>query len=896
MFNLDHAIAAWRRSLSHNAAFLPDDCAELEQHLRDQIAGLMARGYTAESAFQESIREMGDYAHAEAEYNKVYWGKLQRRGNLIHAFHTTTAMLRNYALIALRTLKKHPGYSFINVFGLALGIACFALLALYVTDELTFDRFHTNHDRIYRIVETRQSANGTMQGSSTATGFAPFVSDQVPEVEEAVRIFSLWRVNLRHEDYHFYEGNYLFADAGFFEVFDFDWLAGDPATALDEPASVILTADAAIRYFGSTEVIGQTLNSDIRGFGSDVPLRVTGVLREMPSNSHLNVALIVPSSTLNAAEWWPDANVDWGNTIATTYLKLVPDANAAQVEAKLNTLTRPHLDPEQEDTRTVSLQALTDIHFGSAAISADAFNANKGNQAYAYIFSAIALFILLIAGINYVNLATARAAQRAREVGLRKVVGAHRKQVAGQFLGESVLMALIAGLIGGGLAMALLPAFNTLTGKTLSLLPLGMTTLTLAAVVLLLGLAAGVYPALMLSRFAPAAVLKGGHTGGRSGARLRRVLVVAQFSLSILMIIATLVVYRQLDYTQTKSLGYEPEQLISVDINSWHVRQSFQTLKTEFARHPAVEGVSVSSRLPGDWKGLASIDLGTSGTANDGLIESYLIGADASFLDVYQMRLLNGSNFRSDEGDSTAVLINETAVAQLGLTDPIGASLRIPRGDGDYAVHVIGVVEDFHVRSLHETITPVVLAPWNNPVQSIDYFTIRAQTDDLPGLIAHLDAAHAAIDPGTLLEHNLLDQRLTQFYANEQQVGRVFGIAAGLAIVIACLGLFGLAAFVAEQRTKEIGVRKVLGASLGSLVQLLSLDFLKLVGVSLVIAAPLAYWIMNQWLDGFAYHINVTLGVVLLAGVVALAIALLTVCYQAIKTARTNPVEALRQA
>ena len=800
-------------------------------------------------------------------------------------------MLTNYLKIALRNLQRAPGYTFINVAGLAMGLACFLLIVLYVQDERRFDRFHEKSDQIYRVVETRATPEGGELNLSYTMGpLAATLVRDFPEVNNGVHMLGRYGVGRRTMEYgpnRFYEEDYLFTDPAFFEIFDFELLRGNAETALAEPHTVVLTETGARKYFGEEDPVDKILGLEQYG-----DLRVTGILRDPSPQSHLQFSMLISLNTIRALERWHEWMLTWESSGFLTYLTLAEGASPEAVEAKLLPLLRDYRDEDQL-TRTPSLQPLADIHFASGHIEAERNHA-EGDIAYLYIFSAIALFILLIACINYMNMGTARSMRRAREVGMRKVVGAHRAQLIRQFLTESILTAAVALILALGLVWLMIPAFNSLAGKTLAfgLVLEGPFLLGLIVLVLLVGAVAGSYPALYLSTFRPAQVLMGSGEVGRGAAHLRRTLVVTQFALSIIMIVATVAIYQQLNYVQTKRLGFNKDQLVVIDINSGDARRDWRSIKQAMAQVPSVRAVSSSSRVPGDWKNVVRIEVVPEGAADTDRISMNFLGVDEDFLGTFEVGLVQGRNFSQDFADSSAVLINETAARILGIEEPAGQTIRIP--DAPFEGQVVGIVSDFHYRSLHEQIGPMVLGFWSNPIQAIDYFTARVDGQDLAGTVRQLRAIGERFDPAHPFEYNFLDQRLNDFYETEQQVGTLFGIAALLAVLIACLGLFGLASFTAEQRTKEIGVRKVLGASVGGLVLLLSKDFIKLVGIAFVVAAPVAYIAMDRWLNDFAYRIDLSWSIFVVAGLIALLVALSTVGYQAVRAAVANPVKSLR--
>jgi putative ABC transport system permease protein len=802
-------------------------------------------------------------------------------------------MLKNYLKIALRNLKKNPAYSFINVAGLAIGIACCVVMLLYVQDELTFDAFHQKSERIYRLVETKLSPDQDERHFPYAMGpVGPALAAEFPEVINTVRLRDrqgVGRFTVGHGVNRFYEGDYLIAEASFFEIFDFTLLHGDPETALAAPLSVVLTKTAAKKYFGNENPLGQTLT--VERFGD---FKVTGLLQNPPKNSHLDFSMLFSFATLEANKGWKQFIDSWDSDTFITYVLTRQEIDISAFGVKLSDFVRRHRSDKPENAVQLSLQPLRDIHFGSAHLEFDR-NSRKSEIAYIYIFSIIALFVLLIACINYMNLATARAMKRAKEVGMRKVAGAQKSQLAGQFLGESILLSGLGLFFAMVLVEVVLPRFNAFADKNLSVdfSGNGWLVFSLFALILFVGIVSGSYPAFYLSRLNPVTVFKGAIKSGAGASRLRRGLVVTQFALSILMIVATVVATKQLNYIRTKNLGFNQEQLVVVDINSGNSRRNFESIKNEMKMIPAVKNVSVSSRVPGEWKNITQIQAVPEGDPETAMRSMHFICIDANFLATFEMRLVAGRNLSDEMGtDTSAVIINEAAARLLGWDSPLDKELRVPASN--YRGRVVGVVRDFHFQSLHEKIGPLVLGHWKNPITVIDYFTARVNAQNLSATLAALQKVHERFDRVTPFEYNFLDERLNDFYQTDIRVGKIFGASATLAIFIACLGLLGLAAFIAEQRTKEIGVRKVLGASVGNIIFLLSKDFTKLVVIATVIASPIAYFALKRWLQNFAYHIAIGVDTFLLAGLIALMIALLTISFQAIRAALANPVEALR--
>ncbi len=800
------------------------------------------------------------------------------------------AMLENYVKVAYRNIVRHLGFSLINILGLALGIAACGMILLYVQDELAFDRFHSKADRIYRVVESRESPDlGERHIPATAGPLTIQLAADFPEVENGVRLIRPGRFAARYKDGpRFYEGDYFLTDASFLEIFDFELKEGNRETALKEPFSVVLTESCARKYFGSNTAIGEVLNMD--RFGE---FKVTGIVADPPHNSHLYFNMLMSLATQMSNENWRNYTSSWKSDQFLTYIQLREGAEVAAMEPLLAGYLSKQLGEDAEVRREIQLQPLPDIHFYSEHVEFDE-NQHKGNVVYIFVFSTIAFLIALVACINYMNLSTARSVKRSREVGMRKVVGAKRSQLAGQFLSEAILIVLLAFVVALLLINLALPFFNELYDKQISLnvRENWIGIVSILGITLFIGFLSGSYPAAFLSGMKPIATLKGRLSANKGAGQLRKSLVILQFVLSISMIVATVVVYQQLTMFRNQNLGFQQDQLVIVDINSRNARDNFALMKNEFASHSSVKEVSVSSRIPGDWKPITEVEAHRSGDAS-GLQTMNYISIDEDFLSTYQMTLLAGRNFSGlTAQDSLGVLINEAAVRQLGLENPLGQYIEIP--DVSYSGEIIGVVNDFNFRSLHEDVGPMILGFRQNPVRVIDYFTLRVAGKDMTETLAHLEAVHDRIDQGTPIEINFLDEQLRRFYENDVRTGQLVGVAAILTIVVACLGLLGLTAYIAEQRTREVGVRKVLGASTPSIIFLLTHDFTKLIVIAALISIPVSWFALERWLENFAYRIDIGISAFLLAGFAALLVAWLTIGYQAIKTALLNPIHSLR--
>lgn len=809
-------------------------------------------------------------------------------------------MFTNYLKIAWRNLRKHSIYSFINIFGLTAGLTAFLLIALYIFDELTFDTFHSDVNSIYRLIEHKTSPAGKQSDVvSVAYNLSEKAEKDFPEIELAGRFSMLGRVNVVNDENTnvFYEA-YNLSDESFLKILDFPVLQGDLKTALKDPYTVVVTDETAMKIFGKKDVLGKT----VRTSEDSIPYRITAVVN-IPNNSHLEFNLLFSEASLYSDQRnMQFLSNDWTSNSFVTYLKLKKNAQPQQTANKIAALAQSHRESSANKS-SFYLQPLKKIHFYSSDIEGD--QGRQGNIMHMYVFGIVGLFVLLIACINYMNLTTARFAGRSKEIAVRKVAGAAKKNLISQFLSESMLVTVIALLLSFAAVKMVLPSFNAFTQKELTL---GMQTdfriwLGIVAITILVGLIAGLYPAFFQSRLKPFLLLKNKIHAGKGHLSLRRGLVVFQFSLSIIMIIATLVVHQQLKYVSNKDMGFSREQLLVVDINSGAVRRSAETIKTEYAKLAGVKNVSVTSRVPGEWKVIPKVKVKAPGQPEEGE-NMYYIAVDDKFLQTFEVSLTAGRNFSSASlSDSSAVIVNETAAKMLGITEPAEQLIDIPSIDFSgnvsqltrpFKARVVGIVKDFNFQSLREKIAPMVLAYQRNPVHNIDYFTARIQTGNVPALLKQMEDVLRTIDAGHLFEYNFLDKRWEAFYQEDQRRQVIFMSVAVLTILIACLGLLGLATYAAQQRIKEIGIRKVLGASVTSIVSMLSKDFLRLVLVAAVIAFPVAWWAMNNWLQDFAYRVNMQWWVFALAAFAALAIALLTVSFQAIRAALSNPVKSLR--
>lgn len=811
-------------------------------------------------------------------------------------------MYQKYIRIAYRNLTQSKVYSAITIFGLALGLAVSMLSVLYVADELSYDRFNAKADRIYRIngdvtyslKESRLAVAPTPMGQTLKRDF--------PEVEQVARLGKYSSHLVKSDKTAIREQRVLYADSTVFDVFTLPVIAGNPEKALTEPNSVVITQQMARKYFGASNAIDRTLT-----FDTDQVRRVTAVIADIPAQSHFQADFLLPLHET------AEAKVNkWGNHVFNTYLLLRPGTDPKSVEAKFEHVLQTYMDPALRrffqtslaETRKAgnnfgySLMPLPDIHLHS-----DREGELQPNNSveYIYLFLSIAFFILLIAVFNFINLSTARSAKRAREVGVRKVMGSTRANLVGQFLAESLLFTLLASAAGIGLVYLLLPNFNTLAGKSLSVDQV-VNALSIGGFVLgtvLTGVLAGLYPAFYLSSFQPVEVLKSKFWLAPGRYNLRSVLVVCQFALSVLLIIGTVLIHQQLHYIQTKKIGFTKEQVLVVKTNETS-ESNVLTFKQEVLRNTAVKIGSVSGFLPvasNRWNDMW-YPAGTTDQKQSVNMQEWKV--DPDYIPTLELKLVQGRNFaQSRIADSTAVVINERAAQRLGYAQPIGKTIHKSGGE---RLTIIGVVQDFHFESLRSTIEPVALVinakmfGSNGSVEkmALEAVSFRLNTADIAATLQSMEAAWKKYAPGRPFEYTFLSDEFDALYRTEQRIGQLFTCFTIVAILIACLGLFGLSVFAAEQRTKEIGVRKVMGASVASITTLLTRDFLKPVLISILIASPIAWYGIDLWLQDFAYRVDIGWWVFALSGLLAIAVALVTVSFQSVKAALANPVKSLR--
>lgn len=798
-------------------------------------------------------------------------------------------MFRNYLKVALRNIKRHTGYSLINVVGLAIGMTCCILMLLWVQDELSFDRFNQNANRIYRLCLDANIGSPLLAPVSMAPA-GPAMASEFPEVVSAARTTRPERASIKFEDLTFQEENVGYADNSIFEVFTFPLLKGDPKTALTAPYSVVITEDMAKKYFGDQEPLGKMLRID-----DEADFTVTGVVKNVPPNSHLNFNMLRSFETLYGDN--SEEMESWVNARFYTYLLLTENCDHRQLEEKFPALVDKHLGNflgAIGGTVQLFLQPLTEIHLYS---DFERDLPSNGDITYVYLFSGIALFVLLIACFNFVNLATARSATRAREVGMRKTLGAGRGKLMAQFLGESLIFSFFSLAIACILLELALPLFNSLAGRELSLNYFERPWLipALAGLALLVGLLAGSYPAFFLSSLRPVRVLKG--TGGAiaSGSGFRRMLVVAQFVISITLIIGSITIYNQIGFMKDKRLGFDKEHVLVIPGMNQATRQSYLSVRDQLTNIPGVKAVGASSLVPGRGR-TKSIFFPEGLNDNEPQTMDYFT-IDPHYIPTMNMEMAQGRNFSADfSTDATqSVIINQATAIKLGWDNPIGKTFRLPNLPGDQGdeqiLTVIGVVKDFHIASLHQKIEPQIIF---YDLSSVNHISIRLAPENISHTIGLLEKEWKKISPDRPFDFYFLDQSFDSQYRAEERLGKISLYFSLLGILIASLGLLGLSSYTTERRTKEIGVRKVLGATETGIVLLLSKEIVRWVLVANIIAIPVAYWLADRWLGNFAYRINLGWTTFVLAGLVALSIAVITVSFQAVRAALANPVESLR--
>jgi len=810
-------------------------------------------------------------------------------------------MFKNYFKIAWRNLVKNKTFSFINITGLASGLACFILIALYVADELSYDRFNEKAGRIYRINSDIVFGGNKLHLAVASDPMGATLKKDYPQVEEYVRFFSSSGSKLvKKGNEYIRENNVAHADSTLFYVFTLPVIAGDVKTALNEPNTVVISESVAKKYFSTTDAVGKNIETNDNG---STLYKVTAVMKDIPHNSHFNFDMIF---SMDNVEY------QWGNFLShnhQTYLLLRSGTDYKEFEKNFKQFINKYVIPQAAQFMEIksmdefekagnkleySLMPLTNIHLRSDRVAEMSIN---GNIQYVYIFSAVALFVLVLACINFMNLSTARSASRAKEVGIRKVVGSEKKLLIRQFLTESILTTVISTVLAIGIAWLCLSWFNNLSAKELHISDLLQPKYLafLIALPLIVGLLAGTYPAFVLSSFNPIVVLKGKLSGGLKRSTLRNVLVVGQFTASIFLIASTIIVFRQLNYIQTKKLGFSKDQMLIIN-GTGALGNNRDAFKNEVSKFTGVKGATYAGYLPVAGSSRNDVSFSTEAAmTSTNSVNMQIWNIDHNYIPLMEMEIVKGRNFSKEFGtDSNATIINETAAKLLGWDEPVGKKLYTYFQDGGgntlISREVIGVVKNFHFESMKENIGPLSFRLADNYWAT----AFKVNTADIKQLISNIESKWKIMAPGMPFSYQFMDESFDNMYRVEQRTGKLGLTLAVIAILIACLGLFGLVTYTAEQRIKEIGVRKVLGATINNIITMLSKDFMILVLIASALAIPLAWWAMNRWLQDFAYRINIDWWIFIAAGAIAFLIAFITVSSQAIKAALANPVKSLR--
>ncbi|GGG81072.1 ABC transporter permease [Parapedobacter pyrenivorans] len=793
-------------------------------------------------------------------------------------------MIKNLLLVALRNFKRDKWYSLLNILGLTIGITFSLFLIFYIQDELSYDRHHEKADRVFRVESyIKEPEKDTLKWVSTPFPMAPALSKDYPEVEEAVRFVDNGNVLYKKGELSLYQDKVFIVDSNIFRVFTHPFLEGDPKTALVAPNSMVLTQSVAEKYFGKTD---SYLGKSLENTNGDV-YKITGVVKDVPKNSHIIFHVLISRSSLPA-----DFANNWGGFGFHTYVLLKPNTNASSFEQKLLPMYDKYL-------ATIFAQFQINIRFGIRPITAIHLHSDMqgepeelGNISYIYIFSAAAFFMLLIACINYMNLTTARSARRSKEIGIRKVTGSSRWQLISQFLVESILTALFALLLSLGLIALLLPIFNSLSGKSISFDTLLQpnTLLTILVVVVFVGLMGGSYPALYLSKFNPVSVLKGSLSKSSSNVTLRRALVVIQFSISIIMLICTWVVFNQLAYLRSKDLGFNKDRVLTVTANSQRdVRSKILSFKNEMRQNPQVLAVSTSQAVPG-----ANINFNLfTVESKNGFVDKgvFTYGIDEDYINTLGMEMVQGRNFSGLPDTLRSIIVNERMVKEFEWGEnAIGKTVKFPGDTSGNYFEVVGVVKDFNQQSLYNPIASLILfyRPNSNNIQ------LKLDPRNIPATVARVEQAWKTFFPELPFQYTFLDQDFDSQYAADQKRGKLFTTFSVLTVLVTCLGLLGLIAFITEQRQKEISIRKVLGASVSRIMPLITGNFVVLVGLSCLIAFPVAWYFMHKWLQLFTYNTGLSVIPFLLSAIAVLLLTLATVLFHTIRAATANPVDSLR--
>jgi len=884
MFNVENAIQNWKRQLRANPAFEDGDIAELESHLRDEIKRLKAAGIDEKEAFQQAVDEIGLSEDIGDELFKTRSVSVDATPSWKQHSWVLT-LLPSYVKVARRNLINNKLYSGINILGLSIGIVCCLLIYLFITNELNYDKFHVNGDRIYRVIRIMDAENDPRKVGITSAPFRDALLNDFPGlIDEAVRLMPTDGPVVTIDDRDFKENRFFIADAEFFQVFSWPLVEGNPETVLSRPGTVVISISTAEKYFGSGSAVGQTVMVD-----GETEFEITGVFRRPENaNSHVEFDLLASMETFREANFYSGW---WWNTLHT-YVMLPEGLNPDRLESQLSGFMEKYFGENMaENNRKIDLelQPLEKIYF--AGDTTYDWKVSHGSTKIIQMFGVIAVLVIIVASVNFVNMATARSVNRAKEIGIRKTLGAQRLNLMSQFLGEALLMTFISGLIAAGAIYSMLPWFEQLIGKQVAV---NLFSYDIVVTILLflvgIGLMAGFYPAVLLSSYKPVKALKEKISFGTSQLVIRKGLILFQFTISSLLVIGTIIVNEQLDYISKKSLGFQPDQLLNITINNDEIEPHLETFQRKLESLPGVEISSVMSGTPGGYFDNNRFRVG--GYLNETYVMKTLF-TDDNFTEVLELDMLAGRDFdRSFSTDpDQAVIINEAAADKFGWTPDEALGKQFVNQFMDTTRReVIGVVENFHIESLHESIAPLVVSMYPDRREIL----VKLKTADVTETLRSIEEVWSEFSSGYPIEYNFLSQQFAQLYENDKRQRAVFTAFSIVGIFIACMGLFSLAAFNAERRRKEMGVRKVLGATFSDIMILFNREILIIVFIAFILAVPGTYLLAEGWLQNYAYRIPNGVSNYLLAGLMIVVLSVLTVSYQSLKMATMNPVNSLR--
>ncbi len=893
MFDLEQAIRDWKKAQSKYEVFEDGTIADFEFHLRDAFDAQRKAGLDEEAAFRAAVVQVGTAESLSSEYNKNRLVKLNRHSPL-RPGRFMPALFWNFVKIVLRKIKRQKGYSFINITGLAIGMACCILMVLYIHSELSFDAFHEHADRIYALGVQSERERYEFRGTASNATAAEVLQNEYPEIDEAVRYGYKPETSFTYEGKRFTMDSVKYADENVFKVFTWPMIKGDPNSALSAPHTIVITEKIAGQCFGEVDPIGKILK-----FSEEETFVVTGVVKDVPDNSWIDFDALCSFKTLYTREALKRILTDWLSHNFNTYLLLKEGVQPGDLEKKFPALLERFAGDDMRErgaTESLFLHPLRQLYLNPPWTT-------RGPIFYVYIFSVVAVLILFIACFNFMNLSTARSATRAHEVGMRKVLGASRKSLISQFFSESLFFSFISLLLAITLVQLILPAINSLTGRTLRLNMVELPWMIPGFMLLTLfvGLAAGSYPALLLSRFIPVKVLRGRLSSFKSNIKLRRGLVVLQFIISIALVICTVIIVRQLFFLQNMDAGFDRENVVLIPAADDTIRKSREVIKEEFKKNPNIISVAASSTFPGG--GYPNNMKIPQGYAESEAVLMDEINADHDFLPTMGIELVAGRNFSKEFGtdERNSVIINETAVKQFGWENPLGKTIKSfdPRKtDIQYKdMTVIGVVKDFHLRNLTQEMEPIFIGCYPDfpfPYNYMDVISVRYKSDDVAGTLDFMKKQWGKIFPNIPFESYFLDEVFGFQFLQIERSRKIFSYFSFLAIFVACLGLYGMASFSAVQRTKEIGIRKVLGSTTTGIITLLGKELIGLILIANLVAWPLSFYAMSRWIQNYHYRVNFGIELFFASSLIVLLFGLLTVSYQAVKAAVANPVDSLR--